>query len=1138
MQEPQIEREKAMGNYEILIQKLDEFIRKYYKNELIKGSIYFTGLFVISYLVIAILEYFGHFGTTLRTLLFYFTILLSAAVLFRWIVLPTLKLYKLGQTISHEQASEIIGKHFTGIQDKLLNTLQLKNLQSQGEAGISTELLEAGINQKMKELRPIPFSSAIDFSQNKKYVKYAAIPLLLFILILVVSPAVLTDATTRLVRHNTHFEKQAPFKFEIQNKSLVAIQQKDYELKVKLSGDEIPVEAFIEIDNNEFALNKDNKLHFSYLFKNVQSNIKFRLFADGFYSQEYELRALPNPLILSFYIDLNYPAYTGKKNERIQNSGDLVIPTGTKVSWNFSTQNTKQVKLNFQDTGISVNQNGENLFAYSNRFFRNKTYSVISSNEYLKSQDSISYSINVIPDLYPSISVEEQADSLSGKRISFRGELKDDYGFSKLEFKYKLLNSGDSSISAFVENKENVVPISVNKSTTQDRFYHYWDLTPLGILPGEQIEYYFEVWDNDGVNGAKSARTQKMVFKAPSLQELSEANERNNSKIKEDLQQSLKKAKDVQREMNDLSKRMMEKKSLGFEDKKKIQDLLDKQKELQKTVEEVQKENAKNNREQNEYKQQDEQLAEKQAQLEKLFNELLSDEMKEKIKELQKLLENFDKEKTQEALEKMKLDNKDLEKQLDRQLELFKQLELEQKLKDTQNKLEDLAKKQDELAEKSKDKNSDNKDLEGKQEELNKKFDDIKKDLNDVEKKNSELEKPNDMPKTDEEQKAIEKEMKDAQQSLKDNKGKKASDAQKKAAQKQQELAQKLDDMQKQMQSEENEEDINALREILENLIQLSFDQEALMGQLNTTQTNNPQYVKIAQEQKRLKDDAKMIEDSLFALSKRQPKIENFVNKEIADINSNMDKGIKHLAERQSAMAASRQQFVMTAVNNLAMLLSESLDQMQKQQQQSKSGSGSCKKPGKNSKPSAATMQKLQKDINDQLKKLKEGMDNPNGKKDGKGKDGITGKPKNDGTSQQLSQLAAQQEALRRELQKMAGQMDKEGKSGNGELKRIADNMEKTEKDLVNKRITQETMRRQEEIMTRLLEAEKAEREREQDEKRQSNEAKDFEKRNPNSFLEYNLLKQKEAELLKTIPPALNSFYKTKVNEYFNTFEK
>jgi len=95
--------------------------------------------------------------------------------------------------------------------------------------------------------------------------------------------------------------------------------------------------------------------------------------------------------------------------------------------------------------------------------------------------------------------------------------------------------------------------------------------------------------------------------------------------------------------------------------------------------------------------------------------------------------------------------------------------------------------------------------------------------------------------------------------------------------------------------------------------------------------------------------------------------------------------------------------------------------------------------------------------------------------------------------------------------------------------------MEKTENDIVNRNITQETLKRQSEIMTRLLEAEKADQERDQEEKRKSNEAKTQQYSNPNNFLEYKLLKQREAELLKTVPPALTPFYKGKVNDYFNS---
>ena len=97
--------------------------------------------------------------------------------------------------------------------------------------------------------------------------------------------------------------------------------------------------------------------------------------------------------------------------------------------------------------------------------------------------------------------------------------------------------------------------------------------------------------------------------------------------------------------------------------------------------------------------------------------------------------------------------------------------------------------------------------------------------------------------------------------------------------------------------------------------------------------------------------------------------------------------------------------------------------------------------------------------------------------------------------------------------------------------------MEQTETDLVNRRITQETINRQKEIMTRLLKAEKAEREREMDNKRKSSESKNEEFGNPTDFFEYNMLKKRESELLRTVPADLKPYYKHKVNEYFNTFK-
>ena len=1130
------------SNYQNLIEKLDEFIRKYYKNLLLRGVIYSTALVLLFFVSATTLEYFAHFNSAVRTVLFYSFVLASLFILVKYIAIPVSKLYKIGKIISHEEASAIIGKHFSNVQDKLLNVLQLQSLQDTNQPPTTNnyQLIEASINQKTLELKPIPFTSAVDFSENKKYLKYALIPILLITVILFAAPSIITDGTKRLVKHTEYFEKQAPFQFVITNADLKTVTQQDYELKVKLTGDEVPENVFVEIDGNEFKLDKENIVNFTYLFKNVQKNTPFQLVADGFKSKEYELVALPNPILLSFDIALSYPKYLNKKDEVIKNTGDLVIPAGTKLSWNFNTQNTEQIRLNFNDTSFSVAPARENNFSYSTRLFRDKNYSVTTANQYLKSKDSVTYSINVIPDAYPQITVAEKKDSTSNKRIYFRGEVKDDYGFNKLSFNYRFITNNDSAATDnYKKMTTNGVPIALSKGVTQDQFFHYWDMTELGVAPGDQIEYYFEVWDNDGVTGSKSARSHKMIFKAPTLKELEENTDKNNNKIKEDLEESIREAKEVQKELADLQRKVAEKKDLSWEEKKKLKELLDKQKNLQKKIEAVKNENQQNNEQKNEYKQQNEEVLEKQKQLEELFDKVMTPELKEKYDELQKLLEKMDKDKVQEALDKMKLENKDLLKELDRNLEIFKQLEVEQKLQESIDKLNDLAKKQEELAKQSEEKKADAKEQKAKQDDLNKKFEDLKKDLQELEKKNNELEEPKKLENTDQKQEEIKSDMQKSSENLNENKKKDAAKSQKDASQKMEEMSQQMEKAQQQEEQQQAEEDIDKMRGLLENLIQLSFGQEALMGQLTKIKPNDPQYVKINQKQKKLKDDSKMIEDTLLALSKRVPQIAAAVNKEISAINMNMDKASEEITESQTPAydgknhkqeALSRQQFAMTSINNLALMLNEALKQMQMNAKNSKPGSGSCKKPGgKGEKPSMASMRKMQEQLNQQIKKLKDGMEkggNKPGNKPGMGMGGM---------SKELAQLAAQQAALRQELQKMSDQINKDGK-GAGGMSKIIEKMEETETDLVNKLISPETLKRQEEILTRLLESEKAEKEREMDEKRQSNESKNANFSNPNEFLEYNMLKQKETELLKTVPPSLTPFFKSKVNQYFNNF--
>lgn len=1127
-------------NSNILLQKLDEFIRKYYKNQLIKGVLYSSGLLLLFYLSLSSLEYFAEFNTTIRTLLFYSFILSSGYVLTKFIVIPLLKLNKLGKVISYEDAANIVGTHFGNVQDKLLNVLQL---QQNKVSSYSDALLEASIAQKINELKPVPFTAAIDLNQNRRYLKYALIPLLVLVSILITAPRILSMGTKRLINHSTYYEKEAPFTFEIENKDLKAIQQQDYVLKVKLNGEEVPDEVFISIEGNEFKLQKENLSSFEYTFKNVQNNVPFILTGAGFNSQTYELKVIPKPALVNFDVMLKYPSYLGRKDEVLANTGDIIVPEGTKVIWNFATKNSEFLKLSFSDTVMNLKPIGDNKFSYTRRLMNTSNYSVTTGNVFIAGVDSVNYSVNVIQDAYPTIDLKERKDSLNPSNIYFSGMVKDDYGFNQMLFHY-IVYSKDSTEKA-TEIKKNT-SIGIQRTITSQAFVHGINLSALELKPGDKVEYYFEVWDNDGVNGSKSAKSSVMSFKAPTLDELDKATSEKNNEIKKDLDASIKQAKDIQKQINDLNKSVLEKKQLGWEEKKKIENLLEKQKDLQQKIEDIKNQNDFNKNQQNEYKQPDESILEKQKQLEQLFENIMTPEMKKLFEELQKLMEKMDKNKVQENLEKMNMSNKDIEKELDRTLEQFKKMEAEQKMEDIANKLDDLAKKQEELSKEAEKKNVDSKQLEQKQNEMNKMFEKLKEDTKELDKLNKELEEPMPVPDMKEEEKNVDKEQQNASDELKKDNKKNASKSQKNAANQMKSMSDKMKAAQEQMEQDQNEEDMQTLRQVMENLMNVSFAQEDLIKETQKTKSNNPQYPKLAQKQKKLQDDSKMIEDTLLALSKRNPAVSASINREISSIQMNMKKSIEHLAERQTGEAVVREQNSMTSINNLALMLNESLEQMQMQAQQKQSqkpGSGSCKKPGgKGNKPSQsmANMKQMQESLNKQIEQMKKMMEqqgkNPNGKKPGEkdGKGGMGGMMPG-GNSEQFAKMAAEQEAIRRAMQEALQKMQKNGGNPGGD---ITEKMEETETDLVNKMITQETIKRQQEILTKLLEHENAEREKELDEKRQSNTAKNENFSNPNLFLEYKRLKEQEMELLKTVPASLNPYYKNKVSTYFNSFTK
>lgn len=1127
-------------DHELLIDKLDAFIRKYYKDQLIRGALYSAGLLVLFFLGASLTEYFGRFGTTARTLLFWGLLLAALAVLVRFIAVPLFKLFRLGPVISHAEAASVVGRHFAEVKDKLLNTLQLREQATHDPR--NRALIEASIAQRSRELSPVPFTAAIDLTRNRRYLRYALPPIGVLLILLFAAPSLITGPTTRLLAHGTEFLPEAPFRFVVLDKDLRVPEGEDFELQVEMQGASIPQQVDLEVDGKRIPMVKVDATRFTHRFRNVMGAQEFHMAAEGFQSVPYTLAVEVNPMLVDLSLVLEYPPYLGMANGTT-GSGDVSVPAGTRITWSAHTRSADRLDLVFDDTTYALQPRADDRFSADRRFLQPHTYSLQPRNGEHMAKDPLTYRIEVVPDLYPTIQAEQKADSTSPKRLYFQGDIGDDHGFKRLVFHYGFSAGGDSVPP---ELRERTVEVPVDGANTRQKFFHFWDITDLRLLPGDRLEYWFEVWDNDAVLGSKSARSTTLNFEAPSLRELAQQQDQRSEAIKDQLQQGIKEAQDLQRQLDKLRREMLDKKELNWQDQQKLQKVLDQQKELEKRIERTTEQLRQDQRQQESFKQVDERILQKQQQVQQLFENVLSEEMKKLYQEVQEMMEKLDKDELQKQVEEMKMSQEDIEKELDRAMEQFKQMEVEQKAQDIAEQLEELARKQEELSDRTEQGKNDKEELKKEQDELNKEFEELRKDLDDLEKKNEELENPMDLPRTEEKEQEIQKEQQNSSEQLNKDQKKKASESQQKAAEQMEQLAFQMKSGMQQQQQEQNEEDMDALRQLLENLVHLSFDQEANMNDLARTAARDPHLAEIGREQKKLRDDAKVVEDSLFALSKRVPQIEAAVNREMNAVNENMDQAREHLAEsrandRHRPMAADKQQRAMTGLNNLALLLDEALQQMQ-QQASGMPGSGSCNKPGGSGSSSGdskkmqkmkAQQQALQKQLEEMKKAMEKGGQKP-GPKDGQKNPG----GQMPGMSQQLAQLAAQQAAIRKEMQRMAQELNKDGSGSGKGLEKMAEQMEKNEKDIVNKNITPETLKRQQEIMTRMLEAEKAEQERELDQARRSEQGREQDHPDPARFFEYQRTRQREAELLRTLPPGLKPYYKARVNEYFDTFDR
>jgi hypothetical protein len=303
--------------------------------------------------------------------------------------------------------------------------------------------------------------------------------------------------------------------------------------------------------------------------------------------------------------------------------------------------------------------------------------------------------------------------------------------------------------------------------------------------------------------------------------------------------------------------------------------------------------------------------------------------------------------------------------------------------------------------------------------------------------------------------------MKQAKEQLQRNSRRNAQEKQEQAADQLEQAQQQLREGEQDGEMEQATENYENLRQLTENLLKLSFEQEAVRKALGNVRPNDPGLKQRSATQSVVKDEMIEVADSLEALAGRVPQIKQDILDKTRRVSENIEYALNALDDRNIGQTSIYQQEAMTGLNELADMLVESLNQMQMQMRAQQRRKG---KP----RPGSGSLRELA----EQQQRLGEQMGEQPSDQPGDG--------------QRMQEMADRQAEIRKRLGELYEQLQQKGEGGLGNLGKVAEDMQQNEQDLRAQQLTQQTLARQQQILSRMLDFDKAMREREYDEQRAS----------------------------------------------------
>lgn len=875
----------------------------------------------------------------------------------------------------------------------------------------------------------------------------------------------------------TSFEKPNPFNFAVLPGDTLLEQGQFLRFDITFKGKEpqkIHLEYKTEIESNfrSFPLKKVDSAYVSELLQ-ISESSTYRFVMDEYNSKSYLVEVQSLPRFDSLLVEVIPPTYTKAEKLHLRYpTSDIEFPEGSTVQLSgFPNKRLQLAQIQFLVANNSVwFPFDSSFYSYSFQSQKNDTLHFYLKDEFgLKNQNPYPLILSAIKDKNPSVTLlkPNPVTTLSTEtEIELLFESSDDYGLQRTDLVFEV-----KRLFKATPEKAKITLPNGRKMGLQT---YIWDFSSLNIQPQDEVSYWIQVWDNDAINGSKAGRSATFVLRIPSLteqflgeQELEAEVENNFSEIDQRFEQ-------MKAEYKEFLEQLTEKPTEITENQRKLDAVQERQEQIDEKVKEINKKFDELQKELDQNNQLSDETKKAYDDLQKLVQEIQNDEFKKAMEELEKALNNFDQRSIQQALQDVKFNEEKYRERLTRTMELFKQVKLNADLDRIKKSIDDLAAKQEDLENNTE--SSTEKQIE-QQNQLKKEVDKLKElteklDSNPPEKLKdsvSELQK-----QLEQEMDEAQEEMNDASQQMQQENKDGAKKKQKSAKSKLKKASEMASAFQQKMGKEQEMLDKAALESILTQIMLLSETEELIAFKTDELDFKSNGFVIQARGQQIINQVFGQVGDSLYALSTVNAALSNRILEKKAEVQRNLDRSLTFLSERDRPSSLAQIRLALGGVNELATLLVDILEQADNQ---SGGGGGGGSMSPEQMMQQMKKMSGEQQQLNQQLQNMINDMQ---------------GNRLNQNSMERLEQLSKMQQSIRKQLEELKKNGGlQQGDRMMSELQRLTEEMEDAINDMRGGQADRIMVKRQQNILTRMLQAEKAFDERDEDEKRKADQVKE-----------------------------------------------